>query len=181
METQEIYAALKTKPSTKDCFNSVYPIDKLPPKKNLRYSTEGEGFIVVNTDPSYKKGSHWVAICISPSEYSADEFFDSYGEEPPPQIKDYLEGNYLVQTNQLQSYDTTVCGQWCIFYIWKRCNGFSFGEIVKAFKDNTPENNDKYINSKINNCFPGKKQKLLDVSLIAQQISTSYKEWKNNK
>lgn len=178
MDTQEIYAALKTNPSTKDCFNFVYPIDKLPPKNSLKYNSRGEGFVVVNTDPSYKKGSHWIALCISPSQFSADEYFDSYGEEPPEEIKNYLGGNCLRQKRQLQSFETTVCGQWCIFYIWKRCCGLSLGDIVKQFKGNSPVENDQFVNAKINACFPGKDQPLLDASLIVEQIATSYNEWK---
>ena len=142
MDTQEIFASLKTNEITKDCFFNVYPIDKLPAKNTVKYNEKGESFLVINLDPSYKGGSHWIALCISPSEYCADEYFDSYGRKPPKIIKNYLDGNYINQKKQLQSHFSTVCGQWCIFYILKRCEGLSLLDITSLFSKSNPQQND---------------------------------------
>lgn len=176
METSEIFASLKTEKATKECFNHVYPIDKLPDKADIRYNCNGESFLVVNLDPSYKSGSHWVALCISPAEYIADEYFDSYGLPPCKKIKEYLDERYLFSKKQLQSFTSTVCGQWCIFYIWKRCQGFRFGEILAMFKNSTPNENDEYINKAVNQHFVGRKQKLLDVEFFYSQSALSFNQ-----
>ena len=175
MNTQEIYASLKCKDITKECFNKVYAIDELPQKNHVQYNPKGECFMVINLDPSYESGSHWIGLCISPSAYCVNEYFDSYGHTPPTIIKDYLEGNYLCQKRQLQSFTSTVCGQWCIYYIWKRCQGFSLLEISKEFKGTTPEENDIYVNKTINQHFPGKNHPLYDFDFL--QTSISFNDW----
>ena len=178
MDTQEIYASLKTNESTKDCFENVYPSDKLPKKSIVRYNSKGQSFIVANLDPSYMQGSHWVALCISPSKYCADEYFDSYGEEPPASIKKYLKERYIFQKQQLQSFTSTVCGQWCIYYIWQRCNGLSMKDIILKFKDNSPEENDKYINYIVNENFSGKDHVIQDFDFFEYiQSSQRYKDY----
>lgn len=171
METDEIYGALKSNQITIKGFHNIYPIDKLPNKKTVRYNKRGESFLVVNLDPSYKSGSHWVALCISPSLNMADEYFDSYGREPPKQICKYLEGNRLYINKQLQSYTSTICGQWCIYYIWRRLQGFSLNEIVKEFEGSTPEENDKKVNACINKKFVSKPQPLVDFDFIQTALS----------
>ena len=43
---------------------------------------------VFNLDPSYKPGSHWVAVYID--RKGRPEYFDSFGRPPPRKIKDFL-------------------------------------------------------------------------------------------
>lgn len=132
--------------------------------------------MVVNLDPSYKSGSHWVALCISPSDFAADEYFDSYGLPPCNTILNYLEGKYIFSKKQLQSFTSTICGQWCIFYIWKRCQGLGLDEIVAQFKGSQPEKNDAYVNNVVNKHFTGKKQKVCDVDFFYRQTALSFEQ-----
>lgn len=175
METSEIYAGLKTHVHTNDCIKRVCAIDQLPVKSHLKYTKNGIAFIVVNLDPSYLPGSHWVAIRISPSRKIISEYFDSYGNDPNDTIEQYIGGNYIAQTKQLQSASSTICGQWCMYYIWYRCRGYTLSEIVSQFSSNT-EKNDDIVNEKINLEFTGKDVPILDVEFISSQVSKSLRE-----
>jgi len=126
METHEIAHILKSFPGT----GGVFAIDQLPAKHSLPFDDTNQCFLVANLDPSYKPGSHWVALRISSSDDSLPEYFDSFGFDAPPRIERYLNRNYMFQDEQLQSELSTVCGQWCIFYVWKRTQGFTLEDIA---------------------------------------------------
>ena len=175
METKEIYAALKTKSETNKCFFGVFPIDMLPDKKTIKYDRNGIAFIVVNLDPSYKSGSHWVCLKISPLPYEYNEYFDSFGKQIPKKIQAYLECNYLSQNKQLQNENTSICGQWCIYYIWQRNRKYTMSQIINKFDKNT-FNNDKIVNASINKNFTGKPQDLQDMPFLIQQFSKALKD-----
>lgn len=172
METSEIYAALKTHPQTKDCISNVLPIDQLPVQSALKYNHEGVQFLVINLDASHLPGSHWVAILISPVPGIVNEYFDSYGLRPPEEIEEYLGKNYIHQTKCLQSYTSTICGQWCIYYIWLRCRGYTMRDIVAQFAGNQLRvNNDRYVNRVINQEFTGVDEPVIDRPFSVSQIS----------
>lgn len=170
MDTYKIYASLKTKKSTRECFFGVFPIDKIPPLSTI-YSKEESTYLVVNLDPSYKKGSHWVVICLS-NDF-CNEFFDSYGEPPPKIISDFLGANVVWQKRTLQCDWTTVCGQWCIYYIWQKCNGAILSEISTGFKDEKKLANDNFVNECFNKNFAGPKEKVIDIKFLFPQIAMS--------
>jgi hypothetical protein len=174
METQQIFAALKSEPSTTNNFSGVYPIDKIPLKQHLDLNENGETFIVVNLDPAHKKGSHWVAIYVNVSR-RVNEYFDSYGREPPVLLHKFL-GSYLQSSIQVQSALSTTCGQWCMIYIWHRCNGFTLGGFIKSFSKTSLEANDEKINSLVNANFSGKKQQVCSVRFLSRQIARALEE-----
>lgn len=157
METLEIYAGLKTEESTNESFGGVYPIDRLPLKQDLEYNESGECFLVVNLDPSYKSGSHWIALYINAST-RCNEYFDSYGEEPNSEISSYLR-SFLRNKKQLQSAFSTTCGQWCMLYIWYRCNGYTLEMFVKKFHEMM--NADVNVNDIVNEKFEGRKKQVV--------------------
>jgi hypothetical protein len=64
---------LKNDPFTKTVFTDVLPSDRLP----LEIRKRPRGYIL-NTDPSDKPGSHWVAMYLT--EDGKGEFWDSYGQ-----------------------------------------------------------------------------------------------------
>jgi hypothetical protein len=173
MNTAEIYACLKSNPQTKSCIEDVVPVDYLPEKSGIKYNEAGVGYLVVNLDPSYMSGSHWIAICLKTGPGSINEYFDSYGLEPPQKIKQYLGANYIRQTRQLQGFHSTICGQWCIFYIWRKCQGYSLSEITNKFHGKTKKENDKLVNLIVNEEFAGKNHQLLDKKFWISQVSQS--------
>ena len=51
-------------------------------------------------------------------------------------FKDFLDrnSNYMIMNNKvLQSLDSSVCGEYCIYYLIHRCRGFSMQTIVNHF------------------------------------------------
>jgi hypothetical protein len=81
---------------------------------------------IVNIDPSTKPGSHWVAFFFH-SPLNCLEFFDSYGN--PPSVFHFTFTNLdssphkprlVYNSLALQSFTTTVCGQYCILFCYFR-------------------------------------------------------------
>lgn len=100
--------------------------------------------IVFNTDPSYKSGSHWVALyfCISKKQIY---FFDSYGVRPQKEFRDFMKKickfmiNYLnfdkkdidIRHNKLRhQYSDSECGVYSINFIIRMLNNKKFDEIT---------------------------------------------------
>lgn len=120
-------------------FGGVIPSNKLP--QNVRNK-----FYVINTDPSYMPGKHWVAVYTA----KVPEFYDSLGRPPSFYNKDFEYflinhgPNYIYNSQRIQSYGSSVCGVYCIYYVLKRSMGYSIKEIVQEFSTDL-ENNDRKI------------------------------------
>lgn len=97
----------------------VYAVDEIPQTlPNL------SGFIT-NTDPHQRPGKHWISFFVVSGVL---ECFDSYGLSPEYYSKSFKSfmSNYSkieVNTKRLQSRDTTVCGQYCLFYLMCKTRG----------------------------------------------------------
>ena len=99
--------------------------DNLP--KNAR-------FVIANTDPSHLPGTHWV--CMHFPRRGFAEYFDSTGHHPPPAFERYLtarSSKYKRNDRRVQDYGTDTCGEYCIYYVTKRRNGWSFEKILDNF------------------------------------------------
>lgn len=117
MKTRQIFEALKRRCRN---FGGVFACDRIPRRMTPRR------WIVVNLDPSYMKGSHWVVL-------GKGEYFDPLGL--PPKNRDVLDAlrrdrRFWVNSMPLQSALTTVCGHYCIYYILMRCRNVSPTKIV---------------------------------------------------
>ena len=130
----------------------VYAADCLP---NL-LSRQNVGFIA-NVDTQANPGSHWVAFFCE-NKYSI-EFFCSFGNTYLTYFTKFLKhANLKFNEYCLQSSDTNVCGQHCLYYLIFRCRGFSMSDILHRF--NTAQNdmvkllNDILVNSYILQTFP---------------------------
>ena len=119
------------------CFKGVYPLDMLPYKQKLPVN------IIVNTDPSYKPGEHWVCICIDKN--GVGRYFDSFGLPPlKREIFEYLQYKCIrgwdYNKVTLQSMTSTTCGHYCVLYIIFRCQGLTNEQFLSKFNSNTLEN-----------------------------------------
>lgn len=99
--------------------------------------------IVFNIDPSYKQGSHWVAVFI---DFSGKVyFFDSVGEEPIPPIKNYIARVVMGMVNELgldldkidcrynhirNQFGSTECGVYSMSFILRLLKGMPFDVII---------------------------------------------------
>jgi hypothetical protein len=145
MYSSQIRRVLTLDPETNKNFVGVYALDQLP-KRHL-VSSKPLAF-VVNTDPASKPGEHWVAVYYGGNETKTVEYFDSYGM--PPQQMPLFEfvvnngQNYVLNNRQLQGYDSTVCGHYCIAYLYKRCRGQSMESICNEFGANSKNQPGEY-------------------------------------
>ena len=81
--------------------------------------------LVINTDPHDKPGQHWLAI-YAPTE-GAYELFDSFGLSPSFYALDFLEPTHSLDS--FQSYSSSACGHYCIYFIYLRSRYHSFNHI----------------------------------------------------
>lgn len=149
MNSIELEHIINKDKQIKQIFLGVFPSDKLPEKLPFKPCC-----LILNTDPSYAVGMHWVAIYFD-SDQSA-HYFDSYGILPfVDSIVLFLNKNCLkVQYSyrRLQSSTSSACGIYCVFFLFYKCRKLSFKDACKIF---TPklEDNDFIICSFIQNTF----------------------------
>jgi hypothetical protein len=125
MNSLEIKKAFKNY----NCFIGVFPRDLLPKEK----ITKRPIALIVNTDPSYLPGQHWIALFINTDNVA--EYFDSYGLPPLNkeifQFLNKLNVEKLVyQTKQLQGLRSSTCGHYCVTFIKLRCQEIPFYKIL---------------------------------------------------
>ena len=93
---------------------------------------------------------HWVACCCDNNEA---ECFGSYGKNPTDYsdyIAKWVDDEYqVIQIEVLQADDSTVCGQYCMFFILVRAYGFSYQDVLSALTSDSRVN-DKFICKFIN-------------------------------
>lgn len=103
-------------------FLGVFPRDMIP-------STIENGSLIANTDSSEEKGTHWVAMY---KENNICDFFDSYGRPP---FKNNLKGvKYNFNHIKLQSNNSQVCGQFCLYFLYYRSRGVNIMDIAESLK-----------------------------------------------
>lgn len=120
----------------------VFPSDHLP------VNVLKPAFIIANTDPSYKPGTHWVAFYVP--KKGPIEYFDSFGLQPRNKFfRKFINTNSTQSVwnkQRLQSDHTSVCGHYCCVYLHHRCSGRSMASFVKKFNKNYKENDLKVLN-----------------------------------
>lgn len=92
-------------------FRGVFMRDALP--KRPRKIECG----IVNLDSSDGTGTHWVAYYKNNNQ---KEYFDSFGNLPPPQEIIHYLGNTNLRYNyeQLQNFNTYNCGHLCLKFLY---------------------------------------------------------------
>ena len=130
MKTFQISDILgKQDPCTAPNFLGVFPSDRLiPPHQNIQ-------FIVCNLDGHKFKGSHWICIYLEKTRKGyKGEYFCSFGQYPRVlNIEKYLNKycyTWTFNKYPIQKVLTNTCGHHVIFYLSKRCRGFSMRTIV---------------------------------------------------
>lgn len=126
----------------------VYAADRLPVK------IPRNSAIVANTDPHNMSGAHWVAFFKDSNGLL--EYFDSYGQTSLilHHVK-FIKRNashYVYNKKTLQSYYSSVCGLYCLCFLYFKSYGFSLNDYVKMFTMNLNDN-DEYIVQLFNTLF----------------------------
>ena len=170
MNSHQIHSCLIQDINTKDSFRGVFPRDllfkhgKVLPNKNNSY--------VCNTACKESPGEHWIAIYID--DEGKGEYFDSYGLYPNDTFACFLQNNCHSWDRTiipLQNPLTTVCGQYCIFWLYSKGLGFTTPCIIESLKNSY--NSDTCVLEFVNRRFSGvtKRHELVDHQFVIQQIS----------
>ena len=125
-------------------FIGVYSRDNLPDKIK-------DGANVINLDEYYDIGTHWIALYVNNKNVT---YFDSFGiEHIPKEVKTFI-GNRNIISNiyRIQSYDSIMCGYFCIGFI-----DYMFkGKSLTGYTNLSPPNNFKKNDNIILNYFLNK-------------------------
>ena len=101
--------------------------------------------IIFNTDPKDQPGTHWLAL-YAPSARSI-ELFDLFGFSPSMYSLEFLDPLHSSYSLQLPS--TSVCGHYCIVYIYLRSHYYSLYDNVYSLTDIS--NRDEWLKQYIYN------------------------------
>ena len=108
-------------------FNGVYSGDNLPKIKG--------GVFVINLDKYSNIGTHWVALYVRNNDIA---YFDSFGVEHIPEETKAFIGNKNIQTKifRIQTYDSIMCGYFCIGFIHFVLAGKTLTNFTNLFSSN---------------------------------------------
>ena len=164
MNNHQIGKILSSSRTTKNCFQGVYSLDQIE-RKTLG-SNSG---IVLNLSKTNQPGTHWVSLFQPIGGYM--EYFDSFamGPEVKQEIVDFLPEKFNFNRKRLQSAFNTTCGQYCIYYIYKKSLGNSLQSILDEFGDNYKEN-DFRVNRQVENIF-NVDLEVSDTDFLVEQIA----------
>lgn len=126
---------------------NVYAANRLP------IYTQTPTYIISNLDPDTKPGSHWIAIHIDENGFG--QYFDSYGRPPRRYHQSFLKRNsrqWNFNSNRIQHDWSSVCGQYCLMYLYFKFNGNSMFDFTKRFDANTVSN-DILLYDMFKSCF----------------------------
>ena len=147
MNTEQIWQALTCNTQTEPYFDGVFPINEL---KNIKDKPE---LIICNTDPSNKPGQHWVLFFF---HNDTVDFFDSlgknmeyYGEEFVNFAKRFS-SKFQISLMRTQPKNTSLCGQYCLYFAYKRCTGEEMDNIIKSMV--SPDYVLHFVNSNFKFC-----------------------------
>ena len=92
-----------------------------------------DGAYVINTDPHYKPGQHWVAMYLNGGR---GEYYDSLGLPPMyEEFVDFLPKKWTFNSRTVQDVISEYCGHHCIYYLCNRLKGQTMRKIVNTFDD----------------------------------------------
>ena len=82
---------------------------------------------ILNLDCSRNDGTHWVAWFKNKDNKI---YFDSFGVQPPLELIKYLKSPILYNTFQIQQYNDTNCGEWCLHVLNELNKGRNYSDII---------------------------------------------------
>lgn len=139
MNSVQIDFILKNDKFAKYMYLGIIPSDSL-----AKVDVTQNGFFVVNIDPSYSPGSHWICVYLFKG---ACEVFDSLGINP---LKYGLHfhnfftefDNIEFSEHRLQDTNAVTCGIYVLFYCMYRSRGYSLNFIIEVFSKNVKHNDE---------------------------------------
>ena len=139
MKSKKIAKILRSNTLTKQVFRGVFPCDKIPSIAESTYA------VIVNTDNSKKKGSHWILLYVSDQTCI---FIDSFGRSInsklfPADFVRYVSKfiglkKYRYNPKIVQGLLSDVCAEYCCYWLFKKC--LNVADIFKNFGGNLHHN-----------------------------------------
>ena len=103
-----------------------------------------DGAYVINLDEYSDIGTHWIALYVNNKTVT---FFDSFGVEySPKEIKRFINNkNIIANIFRIQTYDSVICGYFCIGFINYMFMGKILTDYTNLFSPNNFKKNDNII------------------------------------
>ena len=171
MNSEQLWKCVKQDELLREYCTGIYAIDTTPESFN-----DLPACYIVNTETYTKPGAHWFAVYLC--QYGQHELFDSYGRRQStlaPTLRKPIVGDawWLQNTTPIQGPLSDTCGQYCLYYLSKRCDGIQMSEIVSGFSCTRDriENDEKvnaWVNSKYNTQLDA-----YDEKFVYSQIATA--------
>ena len=121
-------------------FLGIFPKDYFPTR-----ITEYPSCLVANTDISSSQGLHWVVFYFH-SAYRY-EFFDSLGTVPLDYQFPIINSSFVYSKYSIQSSDSSICGHYCLVFLYLKLRGKSFRSIIHSFSSIDLDWNDQQISA----------------------------------
>lgn len=125
-------------------FGGVFPINRLP-----IFFKKPKTFII-NLDPNYKEGSHWVSVHFS--RRGTALYFDAFGRQPENDILTFIERNaprgFTHSNQKYQGNESTACGFFCILFVVLANRSREFFKIFSKCKHLLNEKRLKFLMKK---------------------------------
>jgi hypothetical protein len=138
MNSLEIYKYLSGLCHGGRIYFDVLPCDGLDNLKIPYYPA----CLIINSDPASLPGEHWVSMYIENKK--SLEFFCSYGvglDFYRNNFKNFVKSYNVIQNfRALQSLGSIVCGQYAIYFLYKRLTGCCRMSLYCSFSQDTKKN-----------------------------------------
>ena len=147
MNTKQIWQALSRNKFTNEYFDGVFPHDLL---SHIKVKPK---LIICNTHSSKEPGEHWLLFFF---DNKTVEFYDSLGKD----ISDYNLSFYNFLHTYVEDYEkslirtqpvnSSLCGEYCLFYAYYRCKGIRMKDIINKMLKN--DNVSEFVSKHFNFC-----------------------------
>ncbi len=98
-------------------------------RDELKGKSKQNECLILNIDHSNNAGTHWTCLFVKNGE---GYYFDSFGFDPPLEIKSYCSGEN--STFKIQRNNEVICGHYCIYMLHRLNCGFQFYEILTELR-----------------------------------------------
>jgi hypothetical protein len=165
MNKHELKTLLKKHSDTKTIIVDVTSLDTLPAKPHRKRPCA----YISNTAKLNEIGVHWICFFFT-SKDQPNEYFDPYGLPPSKrEFTKFLGRKKCIYNNRQIQGLSTVCGQYCMFFILKRAQGYTMKEIIEKFSPYKLKANDRKVNKAIEEIFKIKKS-IFDIKFLHSSL-----------
>lgn len=103
-------------------FRGVFMKDELKNMKPLENEC-----CICNFEKTTQDGSHWVAwYKIGDDKY----YFDSFGADILPEIKNYLLSPIWCHNFQIQDFNSEICGELCVLFLYLMSKSIPYEDVI---------------------------------------------------